>query len=141
MVDWASGSTDRIISYSGDIISESYSNSDFLSDIDAMNIQKRFEDSGSNFLQTQYDYNSLSMDGLINPKEEFITNNGGIDSIRENIENDIRSNFGAYFEDTDFNDVIIDFIFGTGLKQTIAKGDRVKNLKRQIKDFIDFLEN
>lgn len=83
IVDFANGSTDRMISYSGDIISTRYDDQDFLSDIDPNNIQYKFEN--SNFLKVQQEYNKAVMDGRIDPKSEFISNNGGIDQIRNNI--------------------------------------------------------
>ena len=81
IVDFANGSTDRMISYSGDIISTRYDDQDFLSDIDPNNIQYKFENSNSNFLKVQQEYNKAVMDGRIDPKSEFISNNGGIDQI------------------------------------------------------------
>ena len=76
IVDFANGSTDRMISYSGDIISTRYDDQDFLSDIDPNNIQYKFENSTSNFLKVQQEYNKAVMDGRIDPKSEFILNNG-----------------------------------------------------------------
>ena len=57
----------------------------FLSDIDPNNIQYKFENSNSSFLKVQQEYNKAVMDGRIDPKSEFISNNGGIDQIRNNI--------------------------------------------------------
>lgn len=94
IVDFANGSTDRMISYSGDIISTRYDDQDFLSDI----IQYKFENSSSNFLEAQQEYNKAVMDGTINPKSEFILNNGGIDQIRNNINYDVKSTLGAYID-------------------------------------------
>lgn len=96
IVDFANGSTDRMISYSGDIISTRYDDHDFLSDIDPNNIQYKFEN--SNFLKVQQEYNKAVMDGTINPKSEFILNNGGIDQIRNNINYDVKSTLGAYID-------------------------------------------
>lgn len=98
IVDFANGSTDRMISYSGDIISTRYDDQDFLSDIDPNNIQYNFEKSNSNFLKVQQEYNKAVMDGTINPKSEFILNNGGIDQIRNNINYDVKSTLGAYID-------------------------------------------
>ena len=98
IVDFANGSTDRMISYSGDIISTRYDDQDFLSDIDPNNIQYKFENSNSNFLKVQQEYNKAVMDGTINPKSEFILNNGGIDQIRNNINYDVKSTLGAYID-------------------------------------------
>ena len=98
IVDFANGSTDRMISYSGDIISTRYDDQDFLSDIDPNNIQYKFENSNSNFLKVQQEYNKAVMDGRIDPKSEFISNNGGIDQIRNNINYDVKSTLGAYID-------------------------------------------
>ena len=98
IVDFANGSTDRMISYSGDIISTRYDDQDFLSDIDPNNIQYKFEKSNSNFLKVQQEYNKAVMDGTINPKSEFVLNNGGIDQIRNNINYDVKSTLGAYID-------------------------------------------
>ena len=98
IVDFANGSTDRMISYSGDIISTRYDDQDFLSDIDPNNIQYKFGNSNSNFLKVQQEYNKAVMDGRIAPKSEFISNNGGIDQIRNNINYDVKSTFGAYID-------------------------------------------
>ena len=98
IVDFANGSTDRMISYSGDIISTRYDDQVFLSDIDPNNIQYKFENSNSNFLKVQQEYNKAVMDGRIDPKSEFISNNGGIDQIRNNINYDVKSTLGAYID-------------------------------------------
>ena len=98
IVDFANGSTDRMISYSGDIISTRYDDQDFLSDIDPNNIQYKFENSNSNFLKVQQEYNKAVMDGIIDPKSEFVLNNGGIDQIRNNINYDVKSTLGAYID-------------------------------------------
>lgn len=98
IVDFANGSTDRMISYSGDIISTRYDDQDFLSDIDPNNIQYKFEKSDSNFLKVQQEYNKAVMDGIIVPKSEFILNNGGIDQIRNNINYDVKSTLSAYID-------------------------------------------
>lgn len=98
IVDFANGSTDRMISYSEDIISTRYDDQDFLSDIDPNNIQYKFENSNSNFLKVQQEYNKAVMDGRIDPKSEFISNNGGIDQIRNNINYDVKSTLGAYID-------------------------------------------
>lgn len=96
IVNFANGSTDRMISYSGDIISTRYDDQDFLSDIDPNNIQYKFEN--SNFLKVQQEYNKAVMDGRIDPKSEFISNNGGIDQIRNTINYDVKSTLGAYID-------------------------------------------
>lgn len=98
IVDFANGSTDRMISYSEDIISTRYDDQDFLSDIDPNNIQYKFENSNSNFLKVQQEYNKAVMDGRIDPKSESISYNGGIDQIRNNINYDVKSTLGAYID-------------------------------------------
>ena len=98
IVDFANGSTDRMISYSRDIISTRYDDQDFLSDIDPNNIQYKFENSNSNFLKVQQEYNKAVMDGRIDPKSESISYNGGIDQIRNNINYDVKSTLGAYID-------------------------------------------
>lgn len=98
-VDLASGSTDRVISYSGDIASKQYDVRDFLSDIDSCNVQKRLKEGSDNFLKVQQDYNKAVMDGTVKPKEEFISNNGGIDEIRNKVNYDIKSFLGAVLAD------------------------------------------
>lgn len=96
IVDFANGSTDRMISYSRDIISTRYDDQDFLSDIDPNNIQYKFEN--SNFLKVQQEDNKAVMDGRIDPKSESISYNGGIDQIRNNINYDVKSTLGAYID-------------------------------------------
>lgn len=125
IIDYASGSTDRMISYSGDIISTRYDESDFMSDIDPNNIQKRFIESGNNFIAVQQNYNNDVRNGVINPKEEFINNNGGIEKIRKNIISDIKSTMGGY----------IDGSIGGNKKE------RVEKYENNINDFINFLTN
>lgn len=127
-VDMVSGSTDRIISYSGDIISTSYNDADFMSDIDPNNVQKRLEEGKDNFLKVQQDYNKAVMDGIINPKSEFTSNNGGIDEIRNKINYDIKSALSAYLG----REVI---------GEIGEKEKRVDKCKQYVDAFIDFLKN
>lgn len=128
VVDLVSGSTDRVISYSGDIISTQYDTRDFLSDIDPNNIQKRLEEGGGNFLKVQQDYNKAVMDGTIKPKEEFTSNNGGIDEIRNKVNYDVKSFLGAYLaKDEKDGELIGD------------KEKRVDAYEPHVDDFINFL--
>lgn len=123
-VDIVSGSTDRMISYSGDIISKSYGDADFTSDIDPCNVQKRLKEGSGNFLKVQQDYNKAVMDGMIKPKAEFISNNGGIDEIRNKVNYDVKSFLGAVLAK--------DYLGGTE--------ERINAYKWQVNEFIDFLQ-
>lgn len=122
-VDIATGSTDRMISYSGDIISGSYTDQDFLSDIDAMNVQARFGSGGDNFISVQQDYYTGVANGTINAKSEFINNNGGIDNIRDNIYADINSIMGNYIDHTG----------------VFHPDERAQQFQKHVQDFVDFL--
>lgn len=123
-VDIVSGSTDRMISYSGDIISKSYGDADFTSDIDPCNVQKRLKEGSGNFLKVQQDYNKAVMDGMIKPKAEFISNNGGIDEIQNKVNYDVKSFLGAVLAK--------DYLGGTE--------KRINAYKWQVDEFIDFLQ-
>lgn len=123
-VDIVSGSTDRMISYSGDIISKSYGDADFTSDIDPCNVQKRLKEGSGNFLKVQQDYNKAVMDGMIKPKAEFISNNGGIDEIQNKVNYDVKSFLGAVLAK--------DYLGGTE--------ERINAYKWQVNEFIDFLQ-
>lgn len=128
LVDLASGSTDRMISYSGDIVSGRYDNSDFLSDIIANNIQRRFNNSSNNFIAVQQQYNEDVHRNHIDPKNDFILNNEGIDKIRENIDYDIMHTLAAYIDRGNL-DLLGD------------SKNRLEYHKSQVDDFISFLQN
>ena len=102
-VDIATGSTDRMISYSGDIISTRYDPQDFQSDIDANNVQVRLRSSDNNFIRVQQDYNNGVMNGDIKSRDEFKKNNGGIDNIRNNINSDLKSMMGNYMKEHEYD--------------------------------------
>ena len=128
IIDFASGSTDRMISYSGDIVSGRYDDADFHSDIDANNIQLRLQNENDNFIAVQHKYNYELMNHQTDAKSEFISNNGGIENIRNQIIYDIRHTLAAYIDR--------------------GEGDLVGNPKNReeyhqdaVEDFISFLEN
>ncbi len=122
-VDFASGSTDRMISYSGDITSTRYDAQDFQSDIDANNVQVRLQNSNNNFIRVQQEYNYSNSTNNTS-RSEFINNNGGIDNIRNNINYDIRSIMGGYIIDHDY---------------MFKPGERVTLYEPRVQEFIDFL--
>lgn len=64
------------------------------------------------------------MDGTINPKSTFISNNGGIEQIRSNINYDVESTLGAYIDGE---------LIG-------EKKKRVDKYKQHVDAFIDFLK-
>lgn len=143
LVDIVSGNTERMISYSGDIISTSHSDSDFLANIDAFNIQKRFADSEKSFISVLQDYNKAIMTGTINAKNEFVAGNNGIDNIRKNIELDIKSLLGSQLYRGNIgllNDFFSSFADLSSYANYLKENKRLEELKSDIDKFIDFLE-